>query len=148
MLIVPYILRVEPQALTTLWIFLSNGKTVWETDEEICTEKFIIDNYLTPNGLFGKVRKIVNGTLYFELNEKTKIDKFYTWTEFLQKEIEIPKVDLFRPFIWLGDTIGERDDWGWYEECEQICLGKIGLIEIWNAVKNSESSKSSESSGH
>ena len=69
MLIVPYKLKREGSQLWTLWIFLSNGKTVWETDEEICSQKFILDNYLTPNGLFGKV-KIIGKTLYCELNEK------------------------------------------------------------------------------
>lgn len=133
MLIVPYKLQDENKCLWTLWLFLSNGKTVWETDEENCSEQFILDNYLTPNGLFGKV-KIIGKTLYFELNEKTNIDNFYTWTEFLKQESEIPKVDLFRPFTWIGESIGEKDQWGWYEECEQVSLGKVGLIEIWTTV--------------
>lgn len=133
MLIVPYKLQKESQQLWTLWIFLSNG-IVWETDEEKCSEKFILDNYLTPNGFFGKVRKIIGKTLYFEINEKTNIDNFYTWTEFLKKEVEIPKVDLFRPFIWLGESIGQKDDWGWYEECEQVSLGKINLLEVWTQI--------------
>ena len=135
MLIVPYSLKKESEgSLWTIWLFLSNGQTVWETDEENCSEQFILDNYLTPNGLFGKVRKIIGGTLYFELNDKTNIDNFYTWTEFLQKgaEKEIPQIDLFRPFVWLGEVdIGKRDDWGWYEECEKVSLGKISLIQLW-----------------
>lgn len=131
MLIVPYTLHSESKSFWTLWIFLSNGKTVWETDEEICSEQFIVENYLTPNGLFGKVRKIINGTLYFELDERTNINNFYTWAEFLEKEAEIPKTDLFRPFFWLGESIGERDDWGWYEECEEVSIGKMGLNKIW-----------------
>lgn len=133
MLIVPYKLQNEGKSLWTLWIFLSNGKSVWETDEEKCSQQFIVDNYLTPNGLFGKV-KIIGNTLYCELNEKTDINNFYTWTEFLKKEVEIPKVDLFRPFIWLGESIAQRDDWGWYEECEQISLGKINLLEVWTQI--------------
>jgi len=133
MLIVPYKLQQESQRLWTLWLFLSNGKTVWETDEEICSQKFILDNYLTPNGLFGKV-KIIGKTLYCELNEKTNINNFYTWTEFLQKGAEISKVDLFRPFTWVGEVLGEKDDWGWYEECEQVSLGKAGLINLWTDI--------------
>ena len=133
MLIVPYKLQKESQQLWTLWIFLSNG-IVWETDEEKCSEKFILDNYLTPNGLFGK-SKIIGNTLFCELNEKTDINNFYTWTEFLKKEAEIPKVDLFRPFCWVGDSIGEKDDWGWYEECEEVTLGKAKLIDLWSGVK-------------
>ena len=132
MLIVPYKYKTqeaEPKLLSTLWLFLTNG-LVWETDEETCSEEFIIENYLTPNGLFGK-GKIVNGTLYFELDDRTNMNNFYTWTEFLEKEAEIPKMDLFRPFIWLGESIGVRDEWGWYEECEKVSLGKIGLIQIW-----------------
>lgn len=135
MLIVPYKLQQNNKSLWTLWVFLSNGTTIWETDEEKSSEKFILDNYLTPNGLFGK-GKIIGNILYFELNEKTNIDNFYTWTEFLQKEAEIPKVDLFRPFTWVGESIGEKDDWGWYEECEQVSLGKVGLINLWVAVKS------------
>jgi len=132
MLIVPYKLQNEG-AIWTLWLFLSNGKTVWETDEEKCSEKFILDNYLRPNGLFGKT-KIIGNTLYCELNEKTNINNFYTWTEFLQKEVDIPKVDLFRPFCWVGEALGKKDDWGWYEECEQVTLGKAGLLQIWTSV--------------
>jgi len=134
MLILPYKLQQEGKSLWTLWLFLSNGKTVWETDEEKCSEQFIQDNYLTPNGLFGK-SKIIGNTLFCELNEKTDINNFYTWTEFLQKEAEIPKVDLFRPFCWVGDSIGEKDDWGWYEECEEVTLGKAKLIDLWSGVK-------------
>jgi hypothetical protein len=134
MLILPYKLQQEGKSLWTLWLFLSNGKTVWETDEEKCSEKFILDNYLTPNGLFGK-SKIIGNTLFCELNEKTDINNFYTWTEFLKKEAEIPKVDLFRPFCWVGDSIGEKDDWGWYEECEEVTLGKAKLIDLWSGVK-------------
>jgi hypothetical protein len=133
MLIVPYKLQQEGKSLWTLWIFLSNGKTVWETDEEKCSEKFILENYLTPNGLFGK-SKIIGNTLFCELNEKTNIENFYTWTEFLKKEVEIPKLDLFRPFCWVGDSIGEKDDWGWYEECEEVTLGKAKLIQIWTTI--------------
>ncbi len=131
MLIVPYKLQCE-NLIWTLWIFLSNG-LLWETDEEICSEKFILDNYLTPNGFFGK-STIIGKILYFELNEKTNMNNFYTWTEFLKKEAEIPKIDLFRPFTWLGEVIGEKDEWGWYEECEQVSLGKASLLQIWTQV--------------
>jgi hypothetical protein len=131
MLIVPYKLQKE-DLIWTLWIFLSNG-LLWETDEEKCSEKFILENYLTPNGFFGK-GKIIGKTFYFELNEKTNISNFYTWTDFLEKEAEIPKVDLFRPFVWVGEALGQKDDWGWYEECEQVSLGKSSLLEVWTSV--------------
>jgi hypothetical protein len=62
---------------------------------------------------------------------------FYTMTEFLENEAEIPKTDMFRPFFWLGKTIGERDEWGWYEECERISLGKISLLQVWAEVTSS-----------
>jgi hypothetical protein len=129
MLIVPYF----PIKDKTLWVFLSGGTAVWETDEAKCSEKFIVDNYLTPNGLFGKVKKFTKTTLFFELDNRTNINNFYTWSEFLEKEAPIPNVDIFRPFIWLGDVIGERDEWGWYEVCEEVYVGKIGLIDLWVA---------------
>ena len=131
MLIVPYTLSQNSKNLWNLWVFLSNGKTIWETDEEICSAQFIVENYLNPNGLFGIVRKIVDGTLYFELDTTTNINNFYTSTEFLEKEAEIPKIDLFRPFFWVGESMGQRDDWGWYEECEEISLGRLRLSEVW-----------------
>lgn len=140
MFIVPYFIRKPLEStdfkVSTLWIFLSGGKTVWETDEAKCSEKFMIDNYLTPNGLLGKVHKTTKTTLFFELDERTQIDNFYTWTEFLKTNSEIPAVDIFRPFVWLGNSkLGEKDEWGWYEECEQISLGKFGsLIDIWTGV--------------
>jgi hypothetical protein len=135
MFIVPYILKKESPNSSTLWLFLTNGSAVWETDEENCSQEFIVENYLTPNGFFGKA-KIIDKILYYKLDKRTDMSNFYTWAEFLEKEVEIPKTDLFRPFIWLGEEIGERDDWGWYEECEQISLGKIGLIQLWVDMKS------------
>lgn len=133
MLIVPYSLcheNIGLNSLWTLWVFLSKG-VLWETDEEICSGQFIIDNYLTPNGFFGTIRKIVNGAVYFELDCRTKINNFYTWSEFLEKETEIPQIDLFRPFFWVGEELGDRDDWGWQEECEEISLGRLNLSQVW-----------------
>lgn len=140
MFIVPYFTR-NPLVnsdfkLTTLWIFLSGGVNIWETDEQNCSEEFIIDNYLTPNGIYGKVRKMTKTTLFFEIDERTNIDSFYTMSDFLKNNMEITPVDMFRPFVWLGDSnVGERDEWGWYEECERVSLGKFGnLGELWTSI--------------
>jgi hypothetical protein len=140
MFIVPYFLK-KPVLntdfnLVILWIFLSGGVNIWETDEENCSEKFIVDNYLTPNGIFGKVQKMTNTTLFFEIDERTDIDSFYTMTDFLKNNTEVTGVDIFRPFVWLGDSkVGERDEWGWYEECEKVSLGKFGnLGQLWTSI--------------
>jgi hypothetical protein len=145
MFIVPFFAKdsVKSSAgfsIETVWVFLTEGGTsVWETEEKSCSNKFIIDNYLTPNGLFGKVWKTTTNTLFFEINlNLTKIEDFYSWTDFLKTESPIPEqTELFRPFIWVGGG-GKDDDWGWIEECQGVSLGKFGnLANLWEGLRSS-----------
>ena len=138
MYILPYILK-QPKAsssnfnLWTAWVFMAaGGKEVWKTDEDVISTEQILADYLIPNGFVGTVKKVVPGEyLLFEVDmEKSDIGNLYTWSEFLDKQEEVPGYcNIFRPFIWVGETkIGEKDDWGWYEECEQISVGPMGTV--------------------
>jgi hypothetical protein len=131
--------------IQTVWVFLTaGGTTIWETEETNdakCSEKFVIENYLTPNGFIGKVFKKTKKTLFFEINlEATNIDNFYSWSDFLKKESPIPdQLELFRPFLWIGDAaaeVDEENDWGWMEECREVSLGKFGtLADLWDGLR-------------
>jgi len=145
MYIIPYFLT-EPQKgshfhIKTAWVFLKNGgATVWETDEAKCTEKFISENYLIPNGFHGKVTKRTKTSLFFQIDmAKTKIQDFYSWSDFLKKEETVPThIDIFRPFFWVDSEDNKDDDWGWREECKSVCFGKFGTLEdLWEGLRSS-----------
>lgn len=154
MFIVPFFIKDSVESsvgfsIQTAWVFLTaGGTTVWETDEtkeSQCSEKFIIDNYLKPNGFVGKVWKKTKKTLFFEINlSSTNIENFYSWSDFLKKESHIPEqIELFRPFIWIGCGSGSEsnesdNDWGWVEECREVSLGKFGtLADLWEGLRSS-----------
>ena len=136
MVIIPYFFKKPANegsiAMRTLWVFLTAGGTaVWETDEADAkaSDKFIIDNYLTPNGLFGMPgmranRK--NSAIFIELDmNKTNINNFYSWSDFLKTGTNLPEnIEIFRPFILLDNN----DEWGWKEECKKYSLGKFGSL--------------------
>ena len=118
-------------------VFLTKGGTeIWETDHDMSDQE-IIDTYLTPNGFVGEgISK--NGTFYFKLKkELTNFSDLYTWTEFLEKEQDIPDVPILRPFLWIGDEIGVKDDWGWADQCKEIQLGRYGtLLTLWSELSS------------
>lgn len=137
MFIVPYYIETTKSQfefkLTTLWLFLTNeGTTVWETDEKKPTADFILREYLTPNGFYGKVKCIKENTLYFEIDtEKTKIQNFYNWIDDLTNE------EVWRPFFYVSDNDFSKNCWGWKEMNETNMLGSFGSIErIWEIILN------------
>ena len=143
MFIIPYYIE-EPKETAhksdckvwKAWVFLSKGGTqVWETDEA-CSVKEVVDSYLTPNGFVGEVSHKTKTCVYFRIQkDKTNLSDLYTWKEFLEKDQDIPDVPVLRPFIWVGDAIGVKDDWGWSEQCAEVSLGKYGtLLNLWTAL--------------
>ena len=145
MYIIPYFLTESKKGshfyIKTAWVFLKNGgMTVWETDEATCTEKFILENYLTPNGFFGKITKRTKTSVFFQIDTtKTILNDFYSWSDFLKKEAEIPNTaDMFRPFFWVDSEDNKDDDWGWHEECKDVSFGKFGtLADLWEGLRSS-----------
>jgi hypothetical protein len=110
MFIVPYYLKGN-----TAWIFMRSG-SIWETDEKIMSKEAIIAEYLEPNGLYG-TGSIVNGYMYFQINDKTKLTDFYSWEEYLDGGVE----DYWRPFFWSDDWKDEmegfiKDFWKYLKE--------------------------------
>jgi hypothetical protein len=137
MFIVPYYLETTKSQsefkFTTLWLFLTNqGTTVWETDEKKPTADFIVREYLTPNGFYGKVKCVKGDVLYFEVDTKqTKIQNFYNW---IDEEVNTDS-EVWRPFFYVSDDDLSKQHWGWKEMTETILFGSFGTIErIWETV--------------
>lgn len=141
----------------TAWIFLAEGGTkLWKTDEETLSNKEIIEQYLAPNGFHGRVTCVTPGTgvpgvasalpsekqaavrggvLYYEVNPSAmNMSDFYTWTEFLATgSAPAAGVDIWRPFLWLGDEPGVDDEYLWRAEMKSV--GKLGFLdEFWEVV--------------
>lgn len=147
MFIIPYYIEkpVKSKLFTTwkAWVFLGNGGTqVWmsEADKDAADKenkvKDIVENYLTPNGFTGKTRydKKAN-CLYMEISPKTDFSDLYTWTEMLKDAKDIPNEFILRPFVWIGDSPGVSDEWGWREECEKVALGNYGtMATLWDGM--------------
>ena len=138
MFILPYYIEEPVQSkagfqLWKAWVFLANGgKQVWETDED-CSEKEVIDGYLTPNGFFGKTVK-KGDCLLIQISKNTDFSELYTWKEFLEAEKDVPNVPVLRPLFWVGEHPGMLDDWGWKEQCE-VSLGRFGtLAKLWECI--------------
>ena len=152
MFIIPYYIEkpVKSKVFTSwkAWVFLANGgKEVWiseadtrrgseagQSNEE--TQKDIVENYLTPNGFTGKTRydKKAN-CLYMEISPKTDFSDLYTWSEMLKDAKDIPNEFILRPFVWIGDSPGASDEWGWREQCEKVALGNYGSIAtLWDGM--------------
>ena len=143
MFIVPYYIEkpLKSKLFTTwkAWVFLGNGGTqVWTSEEGESSkhQKEVINNYLAPNGFAGKTRydKKAN-CLYMEITPTTDFSDLYTWSEMLKEAKDIPKEFILRPFVWIGDSPGTSDEWGWREQCEKVCLGAYGSIAtLWDGI--------------
>ena len=143
MFIVPYYIEkpIKSKLFTTwkAWVFLGNGGTeVWmsEDGESSKHQKEVINNYLAPNGFAGKTRydKKAN-CMYMEITPTTDFSDLYTWAEMLKEAKDIPKEFILRPFVWIGDSPGTADEWGWREQCEKVCLGAYGSIAtLWDGI--------------
>jgi len=134
MYIIPYYIKtkeVDNFKLTTAWIFMAKGGIrAWETDEPKLSEKEVVDLYLNPNGLHGKILCMKENTVYFEVDcKKTKLTDFYNWTDFLDKGESVPpELDIWRPFVWVSDTNvspSKKDAWGWEGEVKDIHIQKF-----------------------
>jgi hypothetical protein len=142
MFIIPYFVKNELESISEFkiwnaWVFLaSGGSAVWETDED-CGESEIVDIYLKPNGFVGRVTSVTANCLYYELNPSAMdMKNYYMWSDSFDSEANV-----FRPFIWLGaanpfdPSTSLRDQWGWFEECEMISLGKYGnAADLWTGL--------------
>ena len=88
------------------WVFLSQGKQVWMTEEGGTTPEEAIRDYLEPNGFQGRLRTCKRGdVLLYEVDlSKTKMSEFWQITD-----LERPTVaDAWRPFFWLeGASVEE-----------------------------------------
>jgi hypothetical protein len=150
MFIIPYYIEkpIKTKLFTTwkAWVFLGNGGTqVWmseadqsEADQSEAGEsqKEVINNYLAPNGFAGKTRydKKAN-CLYMEISPDTDFSDLYTWGEMLKEAKDIPREFILRPFVWIGDSPGQADEWGWREQCEKVSLGAYGSIAtLWDGM--------------
>jgi hypothetical protein len=113
-----------------LWLFLAErGTKVWQTDEEgEITQSFVINEYFTPNDIFGTIRHFTNDICLFEVDcMKTKIEDFWMWLDEKAKEDDI----LWRPFF----NIHGKDNYAWEEQAEKHMLGSFGSVQqIWNLV--------------
>ena len=153
MFIVPYYIEkpVKSKLFTTwkAWVFLANGGTeVWmseadtrrvsEEGESSKHQKEVINNYLAPNGFAGKTRYDKNANcLYMEITPTTDFSDLYTWTEMLKEAKDIPREFILRPFVWIGDSPGQADEWGWREQCEKVSLGGYGTIAtLWDGMRS------------
>jgi hypothetical protein len=146
MFIIPYYIEkpVKSKLFTTwkAWVFMANGgKELWsDAADEENKVKDVVANYLTPNGFTGKTRHDKKANcLYMDINpESTRTDfsDLYTWVEMLKDAKDIPNEFILRPFIWIGDTPGAVDEWGWREQCENVSLGGYGTIAtLWDGIK-------------
>ena len=107
MQIIPYYIEEQTPKTKVAWVFLmKGGKNPWQTDEKgKLTNKFIVDNYLTPNGFVGQVACVKGDIMYFQVKPAAmKMGDFYTWTDFLKDAKEIPSdTDIWRPFVLFDD---------------------------------------------
>jgi len=147
MFIIPYYIEkpVKSKLFTTwkAWVFMANGgKELWISEANEANEasekvKDVVANYLTPNGFTGKTRHDKKGNcLYMEISQNTDFSDLYTWGEMLKDAKDIPNEFILRPFVWIGDSPGAVDEWGWREQCESVSLGPYGTIAtLWDGLK-------------
>ena len=145
MFIIPYILQPAKIsqtefALSTLWVFMSDGgKTIWETDEDTCSEEEILEEYILANGFKGRALGVKDGCYLFEVDdETTKLSEFYSWTDFTKKEEE-PSGYTWRPFFWIDDAEpSNSDNWGWEKEADGMSIEKFGTVKrLWDLLPTS-----------
>jgi hypothetical protein len=128
------------------WMFLAGGgSSVWETEDTTpvrSEQKDVLDSvyreYCEENGLYGApFFSEEHQTLFVHIDiQKTKIEDFYTWTDFLKSK-GLPGNDLqiWRPFFWLGSSTSETDIFGWRACAEETCLGSFGPVtKIWDTI--------------
>jgi hypothetical protein len=145
MFLIPY--RLQPSqssetnfTLSTLWVFTTKGGTsLWETDEDTCTEEEILKEYLHANGFKGRGHGVKGGCYLFEVDPcQTPLSDFYSWTDFLQMNKPIPKdCDVWRPFVWVDtEALGTTNEWGWNTESEKETLGAFGTVRtLWELIR-------------
>lgn len=124
------------------------GTKLWKTDEDTLSNKDIIEQYLVPNGFYGRVisppvskqsvskASAKSGVLYYEVNpDMMNMSDFYTWTEFLASgNVPTSDIDIWRPFLWLGDTPGGDDEYLWRAEVKSAA--KVSFLDdFWQIVK-------------
>lgn len=138
MYLIPFFIE-EPKELSlgckmwTAWIFTSNGgKDIWTTDTSM---QSALDEFVS-NNLYGTCipssRKDI--VLYKIDTTKTCVADFYTWTDMLKGTACCDEV--WRPFFWVGNTMGEVDEWGWGEELKELRIGKFGSVEsLWKVLR-------------
>jgi len=158
MFIIPYYIsslrsdskEKENFKLTTAWIFMAKGGAkFWETDEATLNEKEVVELYLNPNGLCGKVFCVKDNIMYFEVDRvKTRLGDFYNWVDFLDKGESIPSdLDVWRPFILVNgandanaanaanapnDKMNKDDIWGWQAEVKNTMIQKFCSVVQWS----------------
>ena len=111
------------------------GTKLWKTDEDSLSNKEIIEQYLAPNGFHGRVTCVKGGVLYYEVNaDSMNMNDFYTWTEFLANgNAPTSGIDIWRPFLWLGDEPGADDEYLWRAEVKS---GKLAFLDnFWQVAK-------------
>ncbi len=135
MYLLPYILESKLSGQSeftsqTLWLFLAErGKAVWQTDEEgELTPSFVINEYFTPNEIYGNIRHFTKDICLFEVDcMKTRIEDFWTWLDEKAKEDDI----VWRPFF----MIQGKDNYAWEKQAEKHMLGTFGSVQqIWEIL--------------
>ena len=77
---------------------------LWNTDEKVVSQKNILEMYLHPNGLYGSIKCVKGGVVYYEIDTtKTNLGDFYTWGEVLEKGGVPDTLDIWRPFFYMED---------------------------------------------
>ncbi len=148
MFLIPYYLEQisHPKAefsMTIAWVFLTEGGThLWcSDDQEEVNQEFLEQEYFQANGFVGHTTLFdtERGLCCFQVDPaKTKFADFYMWTDFLQKQEDIPQdCDIWRPFFWIGSReLGSKDEWDWLSETEEQPLGSFGTAkDLWQVLR-------------
>lgn len=127
----------------TAWIFLiEGGSKLWKTDEERLSNKEILEQYLAPNGFHGRVTDVKGGVLYYEVDPQVmNMKDFYTWTDFLSVgKVPSTDMDIWRPFLWVGETPGKEDEYVWRAEVK--AAGKLAFLDdFWSVCGTAQEPK-------
>jgi hypothetical protein len=110
MKVLPFFLKTKHHHLhmVALHLFLSHaGKTLWDIDENQCTEETLRKEYLLPNGLLPKRILQVKEVFFVEIDEEaTKLSDFYSWEEAVQHPM---RPECWRTYYFFKDNVGA--DW-------------------------------------
>jgi len=104
MWILPWIRQDGKKGVSRVLAFLYEAGVLWETDEEICTEEFLVKEYLEPNGLALATNSFwsADKKIWFpEISSSTPLSDFY-----FQKDL--PPDDTLRwvQYYWTKDNLG------------------------------------------